>query len=392
MSVPEVKRDRWGRYLLPHPETGKEQAWTRASTIAKTMADNFALSKWMQRNLAFGIGKREDLYAKAASVASVDEKDTLNKIIDEALEAAASASGANFGTALHRFTERIDNGEKVEVPDQWKADVSAYVDTMKAEEVKVVPGWTEVILVLPELGIAGTTDRLLECAKRWALPKIGDLKTGKVVEYAMNEIAIQEAIYANATHWWNPLKNEYEAMPEIDKDTAIVMHLPVGQAKCTLYEVDIKAGYEALHQALWVRDWRKRNDLGSIVGVTKPKKATRKKAEPKAANATSGELVETTPEVIQASLEDRLAWLRARVKYVMESGQGQELAEVWNASCQDVPTFRHGGPTTHEQIDRVAAGCNIVETAHQLPFFEPDPTNTLKENNKNKKVKELAGL
>ena len=46
----EPKHDRWGRYLLPDPETGAERAWTRATTVARTLADEYGLTKWKLRH------------------------------------------------------------------------------------------------------------------------------------------------------------------------------------------------------------------------------------------------------------------------------------------------------------------------------------------------------
>jgi len=53
----------------------------------------------------------------------------------------------------------------------------------------------------------------------------------------------------------------YEPMPPDNKQTALMIHLPVGSAKCKLFEIDIKAGIVAAGYASWVRNWRKRNDL-----------------------------------------------------------------------------------------------------------------------------------
>jgi hypothetical protein len=53
----------------------------------------------------------------------------------------------------------------------------------------------------------------------------------------------------------------YDPMPPVDTDTALLIHLPVGEGACTLHEIDIKAGKEAVRLAIAVREWRKRRDL-----------------------------------------------------------------------------------------------------------------------------------
>ena len=254
----EPKRDRYGRYLLPHPETGKEQPWTRVTTIASTTADRFGLEAWAQRNTVLGIGLRPDLYALAVS-STIDDRQQLTRVVKQAQEAAKASSGANLGTALHRITERVDSGDDLTIPAEWQGDVDAYCQTLADNHVGIHPEWIERIGVLPAIGAAGTLDRLVTLAGQAAMT-VADLKTGKdAVKYGTTEIAIQLAIYANATHVWNG--TGYDPMPPTDTDKALIIHLPVGQSTCTLHTVDIAAGWEAAQLALKVREWRKTKNL-----------------------------------------------------------------------------------------------------------------------------------
>jgi hypothetical protein len=65
--------------------------------------------------VAKGVSMRQDLYLLAASAAA-DDKETLDKVAEAAQEAASSSRGANTGSALHSFTERLDRGEQVAAP------------------------------------------------------------------------------------------------------------------------------------------------------------------------------------------------------------------------------------------------------------------------------------
>lgn len=259
----EPRRDQWGRYLLPHPETGQEQAWTRATTIANTLSDRYALEQWGNRNVLKGLVARPDLYALAASwMDAPDEKGGLNQLIALAQEAAHASSSANLGTALHRLTERIDSGEILDAPVQWRPDVDAYVQTLADHSVKILPEFIERIVVVPQVSVAGTFDRLVEVDGELM---VADLKTGKhAVSYGMGEIAAQLSLYSRATHMiaYDDVANTYyEEMPAVSQEQALVIWLPVGQARCELHLVDINLGWFAVELALQVRDWRTRKDL-----------------------------------------------------------------------------------------------------------------------------------
>lgn len=257
----------------------KPQAWTRVTTIANTLKDRYALEQWAQRNTVLGLGAREDLYALAAS-ATPDDKDQLNKIVSQAQEAAKARSGANLGTALHRLTERIDSGEQLDVPETWRPDIDAYCQTLADHHVRIHSEWIERVVIIPQLQAAGTLDRMVTVGDNLTY-RIADLKTGASADRYVNETAIQLALYANASYVWRGSTddiqrdqygryllpapedepNAYDPMPPVDTDTALLIHLPVGEATCGLHEVDIKAGKEAVRLAMSVRDWRKRRDL-----------------------------------------------------------------------------------------------------------------------------------
>jgi len=381
----QVKRDRWGRYLLPHPDTGKEQTWTRATTIANTLADRYGLEQWAKRNVALGIGARRDLYAQAAA-AKPDDKTTLTRIVEQAEEAAASKAGANLGSALHRFTERIDAGEEFDAPPPWDGDIAAYQQAMQANGITVASGWIERILLVPEIEAAGTCDRL--CNGMWPLPLIGDLKTGQdVVRYGMTEIALQLAIYAHATHWYDPITHELHEMPHVDQVAALVMHLPVGQGRCTIYQVDIRAGWEAVQLALDVRHWRQRKDLAQIINVPAPTwthcdecgidqtTATLPVGSSICMACNEALVRKQSDEQAYLDLLDRTEWVRDRVEAIKVAGQNARtaLALKWSTH-PDIPTFPKGGPTTNQQVTVIAEMCDRVEAEYDIPFGPADPT------------------
>lgn len=281
---PEPKRDRWGRYLLPDPgQPGATSTlpWTRATTFAKSISDTFGLAKWQTRMAVKGVTMRPDLYALAAS-APIDDKTTLDRVAEAAKEAAGTTAGANQGTALHTFTERIDRGETVQVPPPWDADVAAYVDALDQAKLAVDAALIERIVVLKQFHVAGTFDRLVRAADGRLL--IGDLKTGKDLSYGWLEIAIQLALYARADAVWNGITEQYEPMPAVDLETAVVMHLPVGKGTCTLYSVDIAAGWELAQLCAAVRTARTRKDLAVQLKQARTNRAPAAVMQQEAAN------------------------------------------------------------------------------------------------------------
>ena len=290
-----VKRDRYGRYLLPHPESGRELSWTRATTFAKTISDTYTLNLWGRRMSVKGITMREDLYALAAAT-SLDDRETLNKICEDAAEHAGAKSAAALGTALHGFTESHDRGLPVNVPAKWRPDLAAYVQALDEHAIEVVPGMIERIVIVKKYAVAGTFDRIYRITRRCVveLPGMkpftlepgtlvmGDLKTGRDLSYGWGEIAVQLWLYANADAIWNRETGEYEPMPEIDKRAAIVAHLPVGQHQCTLFDINLTVAAEAAELCERVRAWRK------VRGLATPRLVTT--AEPAPGD---GEVVET---------------------------------------------------------------------------------------------------
>jgi hypothetical protein len=254
----EPKRDRFGRYLLPDPASGRERAWTRVTTLAKSISDTHALTAWSNRMVAAGMAQRPDLVGLAAASPVADRK-ALNKIAEQAKEAAASSAGANSGTALHQATERADRGEQVILPAPFDADLAAYTHTMAAHRLGRRVEWIERIVVVPELGVAGMVDRILTGPT--GLPRIGDLKTGKHLAYGWLEIAAQLALYSRASQMWNPGATAYEPMPRVDQKLGLVVHVPIGQARCDLYQVDLDLGWQAAQLCAQVRRWRARKDL-----------------------------------------------------------------------------------------------------------------------------------
>jgi hypothetical protein len=253
---PEPRRDRWGRYLIVPPEGGAPVSYQRVTTLARILEDGFGLQLWAQRMTARGLAMRGDLLAR---VAATEDKAQLDKLVEQAKEAAAASSGANLGTALHEFTEQVDRGKKIIPLPPLDADVRVYSAALA--EAGLVPEHIERIVVHDQDRVAGTFDRIFR--RRDGSLVLGDLKTAQSLDYSWGSIDIQLALYAGADALYDfavdPADDSREPMPAVDHDHGVVVHLPAGKGVCSLWDVDLTMGFEGVALALGVRDWRKRD-------------------------------------------------------------------------------------------------------------------------------------
>lgn len=372
---PEPKRDTYQRYLIKPQGGGRAVAHTRVTTVANVLDDRYSIEKWQQRMVALGLVVRQDLYALVASTPA-DDKKTLNRLCAQAQEAAKSSAGANVGTALHRFTERLDRGEDVFVPPPWDADVATYRKTLVAAGITIDANLIERVAVVEGLSepIAGMADRFARNGN--AVHITADLKTGVNLNYSWWAIAIQLALYSRATSLYDPITETHEPMPPVDQERAIVIHLPAGQATCTLYEVDIEAGWEAAQYALWVRQWRQRKDLARSFTVPGLNESVgRVGAIGTATGAPPPELMAPAPSVTPPTgpVPDP-SRLRIRLRALIDAGHAETIVARWP---HQVPTLKHDGHS-EDHLWRINELLGDLERRYNLPFTdEPESAKVI---------------
>ena len=261
----EIPRDRFGRPMIMPPGRSKKRLpYRRTTTFVGCMDDMNGLMKWQARQVALGMGQRNDLVL-AAAAANPDDKKTLHDIAEKAKEAAKSSAAADIGTALHSFTERIDRGQPLgHVPHEYQADLDAY---RKATEQIEWLG-IETFRVHDEWKIAGTADRIGRFP--WSpRPQIFDIKTGGI-DYP-HKMAMQLAMYARMTPYDIPTDTRGEDPEPLDLNYGVIIHLPAGQGRCDLYEIDIAKGWGACLIARQVWSWRGTKELTKLVTPEPPK-------------------------------------------------------------------------------------------------------------------------
>lgn len=300
--TPETRRDRWGRYLVVTPQGGKPIGYTRATTVAKALDDTSSLMAWAERMTAIGLSQRPDLLAEIALAG--DDKTRLNAICGRAKEHGGATVRRDLGTSLHKVLEESFNIADYQPPLQFAADVQAVHDELRKAGLTVVAGMTERIVVLDEFQIAGTFDLLLH--DRNGATFIGDIKTGSSVTYGALAFAIQLGLYSRADSLYiqgdaaDGSEDIREPMPDIDQDTAIIVHVEPGSGVCTLHQLQLH--WELCEMAIDVRSAQKMRDL-----------------------------IKPWQTATDRLLETRNTWIRERIAAVTEANK-KLLAAHWPAS------------------------------------------------------------
>lgn len=239
-------------YLVVDPERGdfrryknkKPQGLTRATTFNKAASDSKAINDWGKRNVVIGASRRPDIIDRADGLTHETDRDALNGIVAELEEAAGAKVSADIGTALHAFTEQMDAGLKtpMDAPARYRTQLTKYRDALREAGFEPVPGLIERTTMVREFGgVVGTFDRIFYHRPSDSY-MIGDLKTGKTMEYAMDETQTQLWLYAhgvnqngiydwNTDEWVNPVWDDREKHDSqsltIREDVGVVIHMPV---------------------------------------------------------------------------------------------------------------------------------------------------------------------
>jgi hypothetical protein len=252
----------------------KADAYSRASSIGETLESQFGLGQWRMRQVAFGIGRRKDLYIAASALRGNDgpNKAILEDIADKAMEAAESSAGATIGTAIHALREQHDEGANLDhVSGEVREALDKWVELTAGFRVLA----SEAKTVCDVHKVAGTFDVLLELLGPMVTPDgtvlpagtivIGDLKTSGTSDYFGCKFAIQLAEYAHGVpfdveRYGRITWDELGGTPH--QRWALVIHIPTGNPEGSgLHWVDVESGRELTDLAITVRRQRSRKDL-----------------------------------------------------------------------------------------------------------------------------------
>jgi hypothetical protein len=270
-------RDRYGRPMLfprgaDQTNEKNRKPYTRASSLSDYLADFSHIWKWKMRYLARSLGQNRDLAMLAGAecyTTGFDQGDLgenrasgrrLDEIVERALERGKISERADYGTAFHALTEPRNDGYVEDF--HLERDVESYkalVDRLGA----VILG-TEMFTANDDLMVAGTFDNLM-----W-VPGFGiiitDKKTSREVHGA--DFRIQLADYANSDlyDWETDQRQTLEEYVAsigwdpalINRKEGLIFWTASTTGKTEPVRLDLVAGLEAAHHAVWVRDKHKK--------------------------------------------------------------------------------------------------------------------------------------
>lgn len=245
---PQEERDQWKRRLITHPYTGEKVPWTAVSTFIGALKDSEGLLKWIARMIVTGLGRDEALWLRAAGTEPGDVR-SLDQIAEDAKRAAGAFAGANRGTAMHGFYDRVDRGAEVGVPTKYESDIEAYKAEMERQRLAPDLTYQERFVLIPQYQLIGRIDGAWI---REGELHLGDRKT-KQSKKSWYEEAAQLGLYSLATHFYDPETNTTEPItPGLELSDAharpwnmnagVIIHSPVGSGLCQAMWANLNLG------------------------------------------------------------------------------------------------------------------------------------------------------
>jgi len=234
-------------------KNGNVKSIRRVTTFNKAVDDTSGLTDWQKVNVLIGAAARPEVAADAHGKTWDTHKDELKGLVKILEEAAGSKTAADTGTLIHKLCERWDKGEVTldQVPPAFRPFVVLYRDALKAAGLRAVAGMQELTTFIEEWGgVSGSFDNVYEHVATGAY-YIGDIKTGKSMDYGWDPIECQEAIYAHGynrhgTYNWDA--GEWESPKlRVSEQWGIVIHLPTKGdhvGTCRVLAADLERGWD----------------------------------------------------------------------------------------------------------------------------------------------------
>ncbi len=317
------------------------------SAIAKVPDDTNALTGWKLRQVALGIASDPDKFLTEVSAHS-DDKESLDGICQQAIDAAGGGSGRDRGSALHLITEKLDAG--IDLFDTPMVVETRRVWNQLLTDYGLTVVHSEGVIVHPDMRIAGRFDRIVRDGN--GQQYVLDIKGGADADKYVHAHCVQLWLYASAPYMAElPVGDtdfevtEFAPMPAVSQELGLIAHIPI-EGEARIIGIDIAAGgrcFEDVIKPIW--GWRARKDLVSEFNAAIPAPLP---AEP---DHPHGDLIER----INAIKANEAASLTLRTQ--------------WPAG---VPTPKNADQWTDGHMQPIIDVLRNVERDHSMPFM-PEP-------------------
>lgn len=363
--------------------SGRWDRYARPSGFGHDLDDESALVTWKIDRAIEGVATTPSL--AAAIAAAIGRKEGRKDRREQAIQIGRGDEAADLGTALHAMAHRLETEEGFKAPPPYDADLAAYLSALDAAGIESTH--FECHVCSDRWRAAGTADRIYRAKRQLVIAGdviepgqsfIGDLKTGKTLQYSLPGYVIQEAIYADGCFYDVTTDERTEFPPNFRTDWGLIVHLPVGQARCDLLWADLQIGRHGAALVQEVRDWRKREDFAyefqypesdEVAVLSSP--IYDLEAEARASIALDGDThCIPTEEELDGWRVAMLEWCQARVNTIGKHSDARAmLLRKWPLN---VPPLRGGGQTA-AQVSEILGLLDTIESAYGLPFCEGDP-------------------
>lgn len=357
---------RWDRYSRPSGWGGD-------------LDDESALTLWKIDRAMEGVASDPSIAAMVA--AHIGDRDGARERRERAIQRGRGEEAADLGTALHRMTERVERGDGFCAPPPFDADIAAYLS--KLDAAGLTSEYIECKLCNDEWRAAGTADRIYRANRPIdvagcppILPGqlvLGDLKTGKRLDYSLPGYCVQLALYVDSVFYDVETNQRSPLPPELRTDVGLLVHMPAGTGSCTFHWADLQVGREGCRIVRDVRHWRKRSDF--LIDFTPPPSDEEAVLATPMEVLTLSEFVPHDPELptgidADAWVAAMSEWAQSRINTIGTSAEARAmLLRQWPSAT---PTLRQGG-ITPAQLSAVLDLLDALEGAFSLPFPAGDP-------------------
>lgn len=356
----------------------KWDRYSRPSGWGSDLDDESALTLWKIDRAMEGVASDPSIAAMVAS--HIGERDGAKERRERAIQRGRGEEAADIGTALHRMTERVERADGFAAPEPYATDIARYLSCL--DQAGLSSEFIECHLCNDEMRAAGTADRIYAAHRPLEIPGfdvlapgqhvLGDLKTGKKLDYSLPGFAIQLALYCDSV-FYDVETNERTPLPDtLRTDVALLVHMPAGTGTCEFHWVDLQVGREGARIVRDVRRWRRRDDF--IMPFRFPPSDVEALLHTPMEVLTTAVFAPHEPELGDVAADEWVSamseFAQSRINTIGLIDEARvQLLRRWPAGC---PTIRQGG-ITPAQLSAVLDLLDTIEGAFSLPFPPGDP-------------------